>query len=154
MKKFIVYLLVFMWGVGVMSFGIVYAGDDVTIDDLLPTVPQDLIDDTKKELASDTDISKQNKTVYLNWIDRISDINKLPKGSPESIIAGVISMILGIGGTLAMIAMVVAGVMYIIAQDNEEMVNSAKKIITYALIGLIVISVSFAIFTGLSKLFF
>ncbi len=84
----------------------------------------------------------------------MQNIANLPKGSPESIIAGVISIILSIGGTLAFIAMMVAGVMYVIAHDNEEMVQKAKKLLVYAVVGLVLISVSFAIFTGLSTIVF
>jgi len=148
MKKIFAYILVMMWSVGVMSVGDVYAKPK--LDDLLPSYSQGEIKEAVDQYKGDN--TKDSKVV-VTWFERLSDVYKLPQGSVESLIAGVINLILGIGGTLAMLSLIVAGVFYIVAQDNEDMVNSAKKIITYSLIGLVVISVSFAIFTGLSRLF-
>lgn len=116
-----------------------------------PNFSSDFIKQASSEVNSE---NPQDAKTYRTWFNSLQNIANLPKGSPESIIAGVISIILSIGGTLAFIAMMVAGVMYVIAHDNEEMVQKAKKLLVYAIVGLVLISVSFAIFTGLSTIVF
>lgn len=88
------------------------------------------------------------------WKAPLAEVQKLPKAEPETLIASAIRIILSLSGVLATVAILVAGIYYIIAHDNDSFTESAKKIITYSIIGLIVISISFAIFTGLSQINF
>ncbi len=51
-----------------------------------------------------------------------------------------------------MIFLIVGGYRYIIARGNEEMMEAAKKTITGAIIGIIVIVISFAIVAIINNL--
>lgn len=63
-----------------------------------------------------------------------------------------INTLLGIAGTLIFIAFLYAGYQMVFANDNEESINSAKKVITYAIIGAFVIAISYAVVYGVANL--
>lgn len=55
--------------------------------------------------------------------------------------------LLGISAFLVMVALIVGGIRFVISFGNEQAVSSAKKILTWAVIGLIIITLSYAILT-------
>jgi len=59
----------------------------------------------------------------------------------------IISALLGIAALISVIYIIVGGFSYITSSGNAEKVQSATKTITYAIIGLIVIALAFAIKT-------
>ncbi len=124
-------------------------GDATTLSDpnAIP-LPDDPNKDAKDKKLQDT------VNALDTWEKSLKPITQLPQGTEESIIAGIIRVVLSIGGTLAALGLLVAGIMYLIAQDNEDQTAKAKKILIYSIIGIIAISISFAIFTGLATLVF
>jgi len=54
-------------------------------------------------------------------------------------------IIIGVSGSLALLAFVYGGVMFLISAGNKETVEKAKRIITGAVIGLIIVFASWAI---------
>lgn len=56
-----------------------------------------------------------------------------------------LNYLLGIAGTLCMVMLVVGGIFYITSGGNEERIETGKKTITYAIIGLAVILLSLVI---------
>lgn len=71
-----------------------------------------------------------------------------PLGSNTTFSGLIIKMtqfLLGLVGFLAMASLVWGGTMYIISLGNDNLVQQAKKIILWAVIGLIVIILSFVI---------
>lgn len=60
-------------------------------------------------------------------------------------IAGVTNLIASITGPVALLALVAGGLMYILAAGDEEKMGKAKKIITWSLIGIVIIYGAFAI---------
>lgn len=61
------------------------------------------------------------------------------------IILKVVKFLLSLAAVLALAAVVVGGLFYIISFGNEDKAKTAKKIITYAIIGLFLMGISFAI---------
>ncbi|MDP3685909.1 MAG: hypothetical protein Q8R32_03710 [bacterium] len=57
----------------------------------------------------------------------------------------VVNYVLGLAGVLALAGIVYGGFMYITAAGNQDRVESGKNAVMYAVIGLIVIGLSFAI---------
>ncbi|MCE9643294.1 MAG: pilin [Candidatus Andersenbacteria bacterium] len=62
-----------------------------------------------------------------------------------SVLTGIIKWMLGLVGFLALIALIIAGGRMIIDFGNEEQVRKAKMTITWAVIGLLVVILSYAI---------
>lgn len=60
----------------------------------------------------------------------------------QSALIGLINVMLGLVGLLAIAALVYGGIFYIISLGNESRVGTAKKTITWAIIGLIVVILS------------
>ena len=80
--------------------------------------------------------------------------NNLPGGpatvtSPENVINSIFqfgtNFLLYAAGSVAVLLLVVGGVMYTVSFGEQERMDSAKKIIKYALIGLLVIILAYAI---------
>lgn len=69
----------------------------------------------------------------------------------ESIIGRVINVALGFSGVLAIIMIIIGGFLYLTSAGDEEKAKKGKKFLLYALLGLVILSISYAIaFTLLS----
>lgn len=78
----------------------------------------------------------------------------LPSGDLKTdFVPRAIQVLLGLTGTIAFITFTVAGVMLVTAHENEEQVTKAKQLVVYAVVGLIVVAVSYAVIYGVLKLF-
>lgn len=69
----------------------------------------------------------------------------VPGGSLRGLVLTIINYFLGFLGLLAVIMIIYGGVTYVTSAGNDESVGNAKKIIMYALIGIIVILLSFVV---------
>jgi len=65
--------------------------------------------------------------------------------SVAAIIQAVTNWILGFGGALAILMIIYGGVIYVTSAGNEKRVTQAKQILTFAIIGLIVILLALVI---------
>jgi hypothetical protein len=68
--------------------------------------------------------------------------------SPASIVGiltGLLKWMLQILGILALISFVISGVVYLVSTGNEEMINKAKKAMTYSIVGITVALASFVV---------
>jgi hypothetical protein len=80
--------------------------------------------------------------------DAISDADRpdiIPGGGIRALALTIINYFLGFLGLIAVIMIIYGGVTYVISAGNDEAIQNAKKIITYALIGIIIILLSFVI---------
>lgn len=72
---------------------------------------------------------------------------KLPDKSPVDITIRVIQWVLGLLGLVAVIMILFGGFMWMTAAGNEERIKKAKTILTSAIIGMIIIMLSWALVT-------
>ncbi len=78
---------------------------------------------------------------------------KLPSGDLlTQFIPSIIKILLQISSLLILLALIVAGVLMVTAHGDTNQVDKAKKVIIYALIGLLVTSVAYAVTLGIVKL--
>ena len=63
----------------------------------------------------------------------------------ENIVNSALNYALGAAALIAAIYIIIAGFSYITSSGNAEKVQSATKTITYAIIGLIIVAISFAL---------
>jgi hypothetical protein len=66
----------------------------------------------------------------------------------NSIFEFAINLILYASGSVAVVMLVIGGVRYVMSFGNQEMMDGAKKTIKFALIGLLVVILAFAIVTN------
>ncbi|MGH9857767.1 MAG: pilin [Acidobacteriota bacterium] len=71
---------------------------------------------------------------------------------PNSIIESVINWILGISAVVALAVIIIGGFMYIISLGDENRAALAKRIVFYAIIGLLIIGLSFFIINEVNKI--
>lgn len=67
--------------------------------------------------------------------------------SPGNVIGNIIVILLGIASSIALLLIIVGGFQYMMAGVSEEQSKIAKKRITNAVIGLIIIALSYTIIT-------
>lgn len=73
------------------------------------------------------------------------------KGAVD-ILKSVISFLLSLVAVLALAALIIGGIMYIVSLGDENRAKQAKQIIMYAIIGLLVVGMSFAIINTIKTL--
>lgn len=83
--------------------------------------------------------------------DNIQYVYNLPTDFNTSA-TEVIKKILYLGAIICTIGFIAAGIFYIVSLDNEDNLNKAKNILIYILVGIAVISVSYAIVIGIAKI--
>lgn len=81
--------------------------------------------------------------------DDVSSFN-----APANIIDDVINWLIGIISSIFILLIVIGGVMYMSAFGDEERMAQAKKVVTYAIIGLFLVLVSYSVLSALSDIIF
>jgi Type IV secretion system pilin len=66
-------------------------------------------------------------------------------GDIRALALNIVSFFLGFLGLVAVIMIIYGGITYVTAAGNQEKVDSAKKIIMYAIVGIIIVLISFAL---------
>lgn len=87
-------------------------------------------------------MSKASAFAIIGDRDRPDDV---PGGELRDLVLTVVNYFLGFLGLIAVIMVIYGGVTYVISAGNDEAVGKAKKIIMYALIGLIIVLLSFVL---------
>jgi hypothetical protein len=77
----------------------------------------------------------------------------LPEWQPSAVIVRIIEAILGLVTIVAAIFLIIGGFKYITASGNPEQIETAKKTILYAVIGLVIILLSYAITRYIAGIF-
>lgn len=70
-----------------------------------------------------------------------------------ALLAAITNWVLGIIGAVILLVIIYGGVLYAISAGNEERQTAAKKTITYAVVGLVVIILAWVIINGVIKIF-
>lgn len=71
--------------------------------------------------------------------------NPLGETDIQEIIGNIVNAILGVVGLVAVAMIVYGGVLFSISGGNQDTLDKAKKTITYAVVGLIIALLSYAI---------
>ncbi len=66
-------------------------------------------------------------------------------GDASQLIMNIVKWLLGFVGALAVLMIIVSGIMYITAAGDEGRVDSAKRYLVYAIVGLVVALLGYAI---------
>ena len=65
------------------------------------------------------------------------------EASAETSIGTVIDWLLGIAGVLTVLVIIIAGILYVVSVGNADRMKRAKQTLIYAVVGLVVIILSF-----------
>lgn len=63
-----------------------------------------------------------------------------------------INLGISLAGTMVFIALLYAGYLLVFANDKEESIEKGKKILTYAVVGAIMVAISYALVFGVANL--
>jgi hypothetical protein len=72
----------------------------------------------------------------------------LPEGGNGAVlkaIESVVEFVVGVIGSIAVLMIVVSGIMYIVSGGDQQKAETAKKILTYSVIGLVIAILAYAI---------
>jgi hypothetical protein len=86
--------------------------------------------------------------------DETQTLANLPNVTVEQAIATTIKTILGWTMIITIVAIVVAGIFYMIAEGDEEKTGKAKKILVSLAIGMAIISAAYGVINGLTQIDF
>lgn len=117
----------------IACFSLAYAAN---VEKLIPT-----------GIVVNTDAGAQNAS-------KLSLVSNLPKAQWTAIVAAIIKMALQITGALSVASFTYGGVMMVTAQGNDEKIKKGRGVITWSLLALIIIAVSYAIVLGITELKF
>ncbi|HPX64517.1 MAG TPA: hypothetical protein PLG81_00575 [bacterium] len=117
MKKWLIGIMSLVWALGLMS--------------LSPA--------TVSAQTSNLDVWGNTQGSYANI--GLSDTD------PRDVVANVIKVVLGFLGTIAVVLIIVAGFQWMTAAGSEDKIAKAKKIMTAAVIGLVIVLMAYALST-------
>jgi hypothetical protein len=95
-------------------------------------------DDIPSEPESGTDTDSGNF-----GLDSVPDV--VPKDELSEIIVRVVQYVLGFVGVILFVMIIYGGILYMTAAGNEEQAKKAKSVLTYAIIGIVIIAFAFII---------
>jgi|GEM_PF-4797021 len=89
-----------------------------------------------------------------NLKDKVTNVKNLPDvgESFPKFYAGLTKILLGVATILVVVGFVVAGVMYVSAQGDEETLKKAKNVALYTILGVLIIAAAYGITIGIAKL--
>ncbi|MFA6992191.1 MAG: hypothetical protein WC269_02825 [Candidatus Gracilibacteria bacterium] len=67
------------------------------------------------------------------------------EGDIRALVLRIVNFFLGFLGVVAVIMVIYGGVTYVTAAGKDDAIGNAKKIITYSLVGIVIILISFAL---------
>lgn len=76
----------------------------------------------------------------------------LPNRPLSAIIDSMINWLLGIATGMAILFLIVGGIYYVTARGNDSQIEQARKIINYAVLGLVVVGISYSIVKVIDKI--
>jgi hypothetical protein len=68
-----------------------------------------------------------------------------PEGGIATILSKLLTWLLGIVGTIALISFIIAGIQYLVSTGDEDMIKRAKQNMTYSIVGVIVALAGFVV---------
>lgn len=74
------------------------------------------------------------------------------QGNFGNLVSTILNIFLALVGSIAVIFLVVGAYRYITAYGNEEQAEGAKKMMTQAIVGLVIVILAFAIITVITRL--
>lgn len=75
------------------------------------------------------------------------DIGGIGGNTPSGVIGGLVGLLLGLAAIVATLLIIIGGVQYIISGTNEDLAKRGKSTVTSAVVGLIIIILSYTIIT-------
>lgn len=88
-------------------------------------------------------------------IPKLSNARNLPHGDINThFIPRFIDILIKISYTIAVMVVLYAGILYVVAGDEDGKITNAKNILIYGVIGFIIITVSYAVIQGVVRLQF
>ena len=88
------------------------------------------------------------KTVLAAEIDNVDGVATLQ--GFEGIFENVVNVALGLGGVILFIMLIVGGFKFITAGGDPKVIEGAKKTLTYAIAGIVLVALSFLILRFIS----
>ncbi len=77
--------------------------------------------------------------------------NPIATSDFSTLVGNVLLWVLGVAGSLTLLMLIAGGVFYVTSTGNEQRVETAKKMITWTILGLILILASFSIIVVLDS---
>jgi hypothetical protein len=90
-------------------------------------------------------MSVQAETDPMEQLETVGEESGLPEQDLPELVARIIQWVIGIIGVVLVALFVYGGVVYATSIGNEDRVDTGKKIMLYAIIGVVIIAIAFAV---------
>lgn len=90
-------------------------------------------------------INAMDIVYYLAVSLNSKTVKNLPTASAEDVVNGVLTTIYFVAGVVAVISIIIGGFMYTTSNGDASRVKTAKDVILYAIVGLVVVIMAFVI---------
>ena len=100
--------------------------------------------------SASTDLSKGGLGLTISQ-DNVKISSAISQKSFGSTLIAMVNYFIGFLGFLATLAFVYAGVLWVVSAGNEEMTTKAKKILMYAILGILVVILSYSAVVFITK---
>jgi hypothetical protein len=87
----------------------------------------------------------QAETDPMEQLEAVGSASGLPEQDLPELVARIIQWVIGIIGVVLVALFVYGGVVYATSIGNEERVETGKKVMLYAIIGVLIIAIAFAV---------
>lgn len=86
------------------------------------------------------------KHLFQQFAQRIdAGANGIPTMSDDQLLTNALNLTYFLAGTIAVIVIIVAGIMYTTSSGDAGRVTKAKNLLTYSIVGLVVVLMAFTI---------
>lgn len=86
------------------------------------------------------------KNLLMQFAQKINagDVG-IPTGSGDTLFTNILNLVYFISGTIAVIVIIIAGIMYTISSGDAAKITRAKNMLLYSVVGLIIVIAAYAI---------
>lgn len=89
--------------------------------------------------------TNQNTVFAQYGLEKAQGIQGIAKGTIPEYVGGIINAVVGILGVVLVALIIYGGVLYMTSAGNEERTKTAKHVLTYAIVGIVIVFASYVI---------
>lgn len=94
-----------------------------------------------------------NAANTVNWNNGVFE-NPTGLNNTTALVTSIVNWLLGITSAIVILFLVIGGIMYVTAAGDEQKTEEAKKVITYCVVGLFIVLISYSVVLTLDSIIF
>jgi hypothetical protein len=121
---------------------------------LLIFLPLICLAQVSQKVPIETYLPVTSPNLSPQYQQELVNVANLPGGDVPAVLTVIADILLGVTGSITMVALIYTGLLYVTAHGDDAQLEKAKNILKYIIAGLVIIAASYAIILGVSSLSF